>query len=288
MAGSIPLAYRFTGQRWDGVIRLYDYNARWYDPAIGRFIQSDSIVPEPGNPQGLNRYTYVRNNPVRYTDPSGHWLFEDDPTKVRYIVPPKNTEVGQAVGVKFVDDIAETREVSGGEFAAAITSPLWASAGAVVIVSATWDIGVPFLASGAQKAVWWLWSQEWWYASGIGQFLGRYIWRLSSNIRDTFENQHYRVRVLAEELLVYRAEGRPMGRWYGLIKPDSAAVAERLYNVMEYGNDLLQVSTYIIPKGTLIYEGPVAGGRGWQIYIPDPIADGVRRVLTEFLPQFGF
>jgi len=70
----MPIAYRFTGQRWDGVIKLYDYKARYDDPAIGRFIQPDPIVPDPANPQDLNRHTYVRNNPVRYTDPSGHWL----------------------------------------------------------------------------------------------------------------------------------------------------------------------------------------------------------------------
>ncbi len=41
---------------------------------LGRFVQPDTIVPEPGNPQSLNRYAYVTNNPLRYTDPSGHWL----------------------------------------------------------------------------------------------------------------------------------------------------------------------------------------------------------------------
>jgi hypothetical protein len=46
--------------------------ARWYDPALGRFISPDSIVPQPGNPQSLNRYSYVLNNPLKYTDPSGH------------------------------------------------------------------------------------------------------------------------------------------------------------------------------------------------------------------------
>jgi|GEM_PF-2540258 len=71
-SGSLPTPYRYTGQRWESAIGLYFYNARWYDPALGRFIQPDSIVPEPGNPQALNRYTYAGNNPIRYNDPTGH------------------------------------------------------------------------------------------------------------------------------------------------------------------------------------------------------------------------
>ena len=37
-------------------------------------MQPDTLVPDPGNPQALSRYTYVTNNPLRYTDPTGHWL----------------------------------------------------------------------------------------------------------------------------------------------------------------------------------------------------------------------
>ncbi len=69
-------AKRYTGQRFDDAIGLYYYNARYYDPALGRFAQADTIVPEPGNPQSLNRYSYVLNNALRYTDPSGH--FEEE------------------------------------------------------------------------------------------------------------------------------------------------------------------------------------------------------------------
>jgi len=47
--------------------------SRFYDPVIGRFLQPDSVVPDPGNPQSLNRYSYVYNNPMRYTDPYGYW-----------------------------------------------------------------------------------------------------------------------------------------------------------------------------------------------------------------------
>ena len=50
-----------TGQRWDSGTNLFYYGARWYDPAIGRFLAADTVVPQPGNPGGLNRYSYVLN-----------------------------------------------------------------------------------------------------------------------------------------------------------------------------------------------------------------------------------
>ena len=71
-AGTTPTTFNFTGQRKDGGSGLLFYNARWYDPVVGRFLQADTLVPEPGDPQSLNRYSYVLNNPLRYTDPTGH------------------------------------------------------------------------------------------------------------------------------------------------------------------------------------------------------------------------
>jgi len=66
--------YKFTDQELDPESGLYNYNARLYDPVIGRFLSADTIVPYPFDPQILNRYSYVRNNPLIYIDPSGHFL----------------------------------------------------------------------------------------------------------------------------------------------------------------------------------------------------------------------
>ncbi|MFQ6102534.1 MAG: RHS repeat-associated core domain-containing protein, partial [Anaerolineae bacterium] len=55
-----------------GSTGLVFMHARYYDARLGRFISADTVVPGPGNPQDLNRYAYVRNNPLNYTDPSGH------------------------------------------------------------------------------------------------------------------------------------------------------------------------------------------------------------------------
>ena len=52
---------------------MYFYNARYYDGTLGRFLSADTIVPSPANPQSLNRYAYTLNNPLRYTDPTGHF-----------------------------------------------------------------------------------------------------------------------------------------------------------------------------------------------------------------------
>ena len=73
-SGTTPTTYRYTGQRWEAGLGLYFYRARWYDPALGRFTQPDTVLPDPGDPQQLNRFSYTRNNPVLYRDPGGHRL----------------------------------------------------------------------------------------------------------------------------------------------------------------------------------------------------------------------
>jgi RHS repeat-associated protein len=72
-SGTMPTDYTYTGQRseMDSIGLMY-YNARWYDPQLGRFTSPDTIVPDPGNPMAFDRYAYVYNNPINYTDPSGH------------------------------------------------------------------------------------------------------------------------------------------------------------------------------------------------------------------------
>ena len=65
-------SYLFTGQQYDSETGLYYYGARYYDPFIGRFISPDSVVDDALDSQGYNRYSYCKNNPVVYGDPSGN------------------------------------------------------------------------------------------------------------------------------------------------------------------------------------------------------------------------
>ena len=66
--------FTFTGQENDKETELMYYGARYYSPFLRRFVQPDSIIPDIYDPQSLNRYAYVRNNPLKYTDPDGHFF----------------------------------------------------------------------------------------------------------------------------------------------------------------------------------------------------------------------
>jgi RHS repeat-associated protein len=93
MSGTTPTKRQYTGQINEADIGLYFYNARYYDPSLGRFTQADTIIPQPGNPQAWDRYAYVLNNPLAYTDPSGHFLINDR-AKTMETCGPDNRECG--------------------------------------------------------------------------------------------------------------------------------------------------------------------------------------------------
>jgi len=65
----------FTGHEELPEVGLIHMNGRVYDPVLGRFLSADPQIQFPDNLQSYNRYSYVMNNPLVYTDPSGFGLF---------------------------------------------------------------------------------------------------------------------------------------------------------------------------------------------------------------------
>ncbi len=61
----------YTGHEHIQETDFINMNARLYDPTIGRFLSADSYIQAPYDTQSFNRYSYVMNNPLKYTDPSG-------------------------------------------------------------------------------------------------------------------------------------------------------------------------------------------------------------------------
>ena len=63
----------FTGHKNDPETGLVYMKSRYYDAALCRFISADTMGVRLMNPQTMNRYSYVVNDPVNLVDPDGHW-----------------------------------------------------------------------------------------------------------------------------------------------------------------------------------------------------------------------
>jgi RHS repeat-associated protein len=73
LAGLTILDRGYTGHEHLQSVGLINMNGRIYDPKLHRFLQPDNNVQDPFNTQNYNRYGYVLNNPLKYTDPSGEF-----------------------------------------------------------------------------------------------------------------------------------------------------------------------------------------------------------------------
>ena len=65
----------YTGHEMVDAVGIIHMNGRIYDPKLGRFLQADPFIQAPYNTQSLNRYSYVMNNPLNATDPSGYFAW---------------------------------------------------------------------------------------------------------------------------------------------------------------------------------------------------------------------
>ena len=75
LSGGSVSRYDYNSKELDGTGLNY-YGARYYKSSQSQFIQPDSNLPNIYNPQYLNRYAYVLNNPYKYVDPNGKWAVQ--------------------------------------------------------------------------------------------------------------------------------------------------------------------------------------------------------------------
>ncbi len=136
---------RYTGQIFDSETGLYYYNARFYDAELARFVQADTVLPTQTS-QGLNRYTYCNNNPLKYVDPSGHLGF--------LAVVAISAAIGSTVGgIMAACNGGDFRDILRGMAIGGITGAIGGAFGFVGFAVGGWiGAGVAGAAAGALNA----------------------------------------------------------------------------------------------------------------------------------------
>ncbi len=143
--GALPTDRLFTGQRLDET-GLYQMGARWYDFQIGRWLSADTIIPEPWNPQSLNRYSYVGNNSLRFVDPTGYarlWALLSPPPPTVTPPPPVATPSPKPVPTPPVGGTPTVQELQEREkerMLREISTTYWGAEAVQYAQSHGWDI----------------------------------------------------------------------------------------------------------------------------------------------------
>lgn len=106
--------YRYRGYRFDEEIDMYYLNSRFYDENGGRFINSDDNIGLTGDIQTHNPFTYSKNNPIVYIDPSGHFPWLIIPVVILVIsLTACSPEEDQPTDSGDLGDFANTDDIEG-------------------------------------------------------------------------------------------------------------------------------------------------------------------------------
>jgi len=135
---------------------LMFYVARFYDSYLNRWIQPDSIVPDPGNSTDWDRYSYVRNNPLKYRDSSGHWPdwggIISGAQQVANVVSDFTVgfvSEGLRVNFGFMPQVQDALAVNSAESDAMLMDRVAADAGSIILGIAEASAGLGMGAGGA-------------------------------------------------------------------------------------------------------------------------------------------
>jgi RHS repeat-associated protein len=266
-----PAPWKGTGQLSQmDAIGLYHYGARFYDPALGRWAQPDTLVPvEVQGVQAWDRYAYVNNNPLRFTDPSGHFALPIIFAIVfaaAIVIPWMTSSTPNTEAVLNPDPQRDATE-----FKARMDL-------SVTIMSA--GVGAASLAAMAPEVAMYIGSKTnnvsaySWGADQAG-FLIDYS--LPDKARSTFKQGKATLNEYKGETKLFRVHsGKKTGAWWMEDKPKSEIQWRIDAAVLPEWNSGEKISTLTVPSGSYLkgwtgeasYQGGFYIGGGNQVYLP--------------------
>ncbi|VEN72721.1 hypothetical protein EPICR_10220 [Candidatus Desulfarcum epimagneticum] len=143
----------FTGHEHIDDMGIIHMNGRVYDPEIGRFLSPDGFIQDPYSSQSFNRYTYCLNNPLQYTDPSGHFfsVIAAYVASISFAAVAKAVVVGAVIGAAVGGTMAAINGgdvlegMKGGAISGAISGAIF---GGIHFIPGMGEVGTAFSSFG--------------------------------------------------------------------------------------------------------------------------------------------
>ncbi len=137
----------FTGHEHLDDFQLVHMNGRVYDPSLGRFMSADPFVQFPESTQGLNRYSYVNNNPLSFTDPSGYFIGKLFKAVGRFVKKVLGSGIGRVIA-----QLVATAAICGADPAFSCAAWVGAGLGGASAAAAGGDLSDVFKAAAVSFA----------------------------------------------------------------------------------------------------------------------------------------
>jgi RHS repeat-associated protein len=264
--------YQYTGQQFDSLTSLYSLRARYYNPALGRFLSQDSYRFNLSNPAELNRYVYTGNDPINRADPTGLFAF------VEYSMANSESEEEGAALEPIGKEFASEGEGAVNELFSEFDDEFWNA-----ISRNAGDLGEETTTALAQE-----FSEEAASVEGTsapGTWLDYVLEEDPGRVLRAFKVEPQAIK-LDQPLTAYRYwsgdPAREIGNWLTL-NPNLTPEEARALLALPNNNLAINVTEFIIPNDTVILIGEAASqtaeewagsyaiGGGFQIYLPDPL-----------------
>lgn len=294
----------FTGHEHIDLFGLINMNGRVYDPVLGRFISPDPAIQDITDLQNLNRYSYVLNNPLSYTDPSGYFfksLFKAIKKIVKsvfsfvkkHIVTIASIAIGVATGGAFLALAGLKLATLGGAFVSAAGFGFGSTVGGTLLSGGSFGDAIK---SGLKAAV----------ISGFTAVATFGVGSIAEKIASTSQIAAYGFKVVAHGVVQGVAEEARGGQFeHGFIAGAFSAGAGPFLDVTTEGNPGLSIIADAAIGGTAAELGggkfangavsgafirifndlsPAHGGEGYEIDYASIAGDIALEVIPLFIP----
>jgi len=243
--------FLFNGQQFDPASNDYYLRARYYDPALGRFLSTDPHEGDPYNPATLHRYSYAGNDPVNYIDPTGR---DGELASIGAATAGASVIVAEEEPA-IVSSLGDAEGVAGEVATEASGTAETLLQRATDLLVKRWN---PFTGPGP-----------------LGNLPN------AREVINSFRGGSYSEIVTTQTTALYRvfpSGGNALGSYWTRIPP-SGPLQSQLDSALlpEWGNTAENVAEIQVPNGTTLYEGFAAAqqgsaslpGGGSQVFIPN-------------------
>ncbi|WP_368292719.1 kelch repeat-containing protein [Dehalobacter sp. TBBPA1] len=282
--GTVDNPFTYAGYQYDDESGLYYLNSRYYDPVTARFLSEDTYYGDPNDPLSLNLYTYCHNEPIMYSDPTGHWSLWGALTSAVSTVKSAATSAVSTVtkaATKVVSTVTKAASTVVSTVSKAATTAVSTVSKAATTVASTVSKAASTAVSTASKAVSTAVSTVTSVAKSTAAIASSAISSAASAVKSAASSiastvsSSYSYSSSSSSRSSSRNSSSTVSQVKTVVKDFITGVSESVANNLSFGASESLISNVQLPNSTAYYVGKLVGDTGSMLAGAGIVTGGV-------------